>query len=119
MKRSKGLAGQMAEQMHVPKNAAKGLLAKAKEMNNSANFKGGGVKLASVKGFDMTDLRDMDGNKVYPVTKGKVKMFNDGGSAKQSSGQRRLQQSKVNRRDGGVARRAGAAIRGFSFEGIF
>ena len=49
MKRSKGLAGQMAEQMHVPKNAAKGLLAKAKEMNNSANFKVGGVKLASVK----------------------------------------------------------------------
>ena len=82
MKRSKGLAGQMAEQMHVPKNAAKGLLAQAKKMNDRENF-------------------------------------NDGGSAKQSSGQRRLQQSKVNRRDGGVARRAGAAIRGFSFEGTF
>ena len=119
MKRSKGLAGQMAEQMHVPKNAAKGMLATAKKMNDNANFKVGGVKLASVKGFDMTALRDMDGNKVYPVTKGKVKMFNGGGSAGHSSGQRRLQQSKVNRKDGGVARRAGAAIRGFTFEGIF
>ena len=119
MKRSKGLAGQMAEQMHVPKNAAKGMLATAKKMNDSANLKVGGVKLASVKGFDMTALRDIDGNKVYPVTKGKVKMFNGGGSAKHSSGQRRLQPSKVNRNEGGVARRAGAAVRGFSFEGIF
>ena len=82
MKRSKGLAGQMAEQMHVPKNAAKGLLATAKKMN------------------------DRDG-------------FNGGGSAKHSSGQRRLQQSKINRNEGGVARRAGAAVRGFTFEGIF
>ena len=118
MKRSKGLAGQMAEQMHVPKNAAKGMLATAKKMNDRDGFSVGGVGIASVKGFDMTDLRDMDGNKVYPVTKGKVKMFNGGGSA-HSSGQRRLQQSKVNRKDGGVARRAGAAVRGFTFEGIF
>ena len=29
MKRDKGLAGQMAEQMYIPKNAAKGMLAKA------------------------------------------------------------------------------------------
>ena len=28
MKRDKGLAGQMAEQMYIPKNAAKGMLAK-------------------------------------------------------------------------------------------
>ena len=81
MKRSKGLAGQMAEQMHVPKNAAKGMLATAKKMNDRDGFNGGG--------------------------------------AAHSSGQRRLQQSKVNRKDGGVARRAGAAIRGFTFEGIF
>ena len=81
MKRDKGLAGQMAEQMYIPKNAAKGMLAKAKKMNDSDGFMGGG--------------------------------------AAHSSGQRRLQQSKVNRKDGGVARRAGAAIRGFSFEGIF
>ena len=45
--------------------------------------------------------------------------FKKGGSAGHSSGQRRLQQSKVNRKDGGVARRAGAAIRGFTFEGVF
>lgn len=82
MKRDKGLAGQMAEQMYIPKNAAKGMLAKAKKMNDRDGFMGGG-------------------------------------SAKHSSGQRRLQQSKVNRKDGGVARRAGAAIRGFTFEGIF
>ena len=119
MKRDKGLAGQMAEQMYIPKNAAKGMLAKAKKMNDRDGFAVGGVGIGSVKANDMTDLRDMDGNKVYPVIKGKIKMFTGGGSAKHSSGQRRLQQSKVNRKDGGVARRAGAAIRGFTFEGIF
>ncbi len=81
MNRAKGLAGQMAEQMYIPKNAAKGMLAKAKKMNDRDGFMGGG--------------------------------------AAHSSGVRRLQQSKVNRKDGGVARRAGAAIRGFTFEGIF
>jgi hypothetical protein len=81
MKRSKGLAGQMAEQMYIPKNAAKGMLAKAKKMNDRDGFMGGG--------------------------------------SAHSSGVRRLQQSKINRNEGGVARRAGAAIRGFSFEGIF
>ena len=43
MKRSKGLAGQMAEQMHVPKNAAKGMLATAKKMNDRDGFMGGGT----------------------------------------------------------------------------
>jgi hypothetical protein len=54
----------------------------------------------------------------------KAKKMNDrdgfmGGGSAHSSGVRRLQQSKINRNEGGVARRAGAAIRGFSFEGIF
>jgi len=40
MKRSKGLAGQMAEQMYIPKNAAKGMLAKAKKMNDRDGFMG-------------------------------------------------------------------------------
>ncbi len=81
MKRDKGLAGQMAEQMYIPKNAAKGMLAKAKKMNDRDGFMGGG--------------------------------------SAHSSGVRRLQQSKMNMAGGGTARRAGVAIKGFTFKGIF
>lgn len=42
MKRPKGLAGQMAEQMSIPKKAAKGMLAKAKKINDRQGFQGGG-----------------------------------------------------------------------------
>ena len=47
MKRPKGLAGQMAEQMYIPKNAAKGMLAKAKKMNDRDGFMGGGAAHSS------------------------------------------------------------------------
>jgi len=47
MNRPKGLAGQMAEQMYIPKNAAKGMLAKAKKMNDRDGFMGGGAAHSS------------------------------------------------------------------------
>ncbi len=42
MKRPQGLAGQMARQMHTTKGAAKGMLAKAKKMNDREGFQAGG-----------------------------------------------------------------------------
>jgi hypothetical protein len=42
MKRPKGLAGQMAKQMHTTKGAAKGMLVRAKKMNDEEGFQGGG-----------------------------------------------------------------------------
>ena len=70
MKRPKGLAGQMARQMHTTKGAAKGMLVRAKKMNDEEGFRVGGVGLGKI---DMNLLVDSyTGEKVYPVKRGKL-----------------------------------------------
>jgi hypothetical protein len=70
MKRPKGLAGQMAKQMHTTKGAAKGMLVRAKKMNDEEGFRVGGVGLGKI---DMNLLVDSyTGEKVYPVKRGKL-----------------------------------------------
>jgi hypothetical protein len=70
MKRPKGLAGQMAKQMHTTKGAAKGMLVRAKKMNDEEGFRVGGVGMGKI---DMNLLIDpYTGKKVYPVKRGKL-----------------------------------------------
>jgi len=74
MKRPKGLAGQMAKQMHTTKGAAKGMLVRAKKMNDEEGFRVGGVGMGKTPNIAMNLLVDpYTGKKVYPVKRGKLR----------------------------------------------
>ncbi len=121
MKRSKGLAGQMAKQMHTTKGAAKGMLVRAKKMNDEEGFKVGGVGIGKTPHIDMNLLVDpYTGKKVYPVKGDKVKMFQGGGPAHHgpSSGVRRLSDSTHQARPRYFVRGGGVAVRGNTYRGV-